>query len=263
MTTHTLLTPIYNSHQLRQLDLILEDLLGDLSVETKVLGTQAGRWVQLEVSGEDETIAIKLLEREAGGFCPVSLENIKKFATLNGYVVGLAKSASELVLDVGVFEPKPTYAAIPLSRLQASLVGKQEVSLKKLAELWGISDNLPLELKVLEVDAQNSRLEVDLQTSQVHRLTQWRDSLLDRLIVLGASKNELNTAVMQERLNRDIIDTETLGIFEHALVCKLGTDAAGLIGRIGRRLRKARFTVFNPKQTLAFLESTPKSKVTV
>jgi hypothetical protein len=252
MTNLTLSTPIYNSHQLKQLTLILEDLLGDLSVEAKILGTQAGRWVQLELSGEDETIATKLLEREAGGFCPVSLENVKKFSALKGYVTGLGKSSADLTLDVGIFEPKPAYATIPLSRLQAHLAAKQVVPLKKLTEFWGICENLPLELKVLEVDAQNSRLEADLQPAQTHRFMQWRDSLLDRLIVIGASQNELKTAVAQEGLNRDVIDTEALGMFEHALVCKLGTDAAGLIGRIGRRLRKARFTVFNPKKTLTF-----------
>lgn len=255
MTTLTLSTPIYNSHQLKQLTLILEDLLGDLSVEAKILGTQTSRWVQLELSGEDETIATKLLEREAGGFCPVSLENVKKFAAQKGYVTGLEKTSTELTLDVGVFEPKPAYAVIPLSRLQATLADGKEVSLKKLAELWGIGDNRPLEIKILEVDAKNSRLKADLQPSQVHRLMQWRDSLLDRLIVMGASKNELNVAVGQERLNRDVIETEALGMFEHALVCKLGTDATGLIGRLGRRLRKAKFTVFNPKRVVEFSEN--------
>jgi hypothetical protein len=261
MTNLTLSTPIYNSHQLKQLTLILEDLLGDLNVEAKVLGTQAGRWVQLELLGEDETIATKLLEREAGGFCPVSLENVKKFSALKGYVTGLGKTSTELTLDAGVFEPKAAYVTVPLARLQAHLLDKQAVPLKKLAELWGICENLPLELKILEVDAQNSRLEADLQPAQVRRFLQWRDSLLDRLIVIGASKSEVDVAVAQEGLSRDVIDTEALGMFEHALVCKLGTDAAGLIGRVGRRLRKARFTVFNPKKVLAFLEANPKPTV--
>ena len=49
------------------------------------------------------------------------------------------------------------------------------------------------------------------------------------------------------RLNRDVIGMEALGLFEHALTCKLGTDAAGLIPRIGRYMRHADFSVFNPK----------------
>jgi hypothetical protein len=50
------------------------------------------------------------------------------------------------------------------------------------------------------------------------------------------------------RLNRDIIGTEALGLFEHALTCKLGTDAAGLIPKIGRYMKNSAFIVFSPKK---------------
>ncbi len=253
MTTLTLLTRIYNSHQLKQIDIILSDLLGDLSVETALTGTSAGRWVQLEVSGEDEAVATKLLEREAG-FCPINLENVKKFSALKGYVTNIDRSPEELFLDIGVFQPKNTPAVISLNHLQTYLAGKKKTSLKKISELWGLCENLPLQIKVLEVE--ENRIEVELQSGQIHKFAQWKDSLLDRLLVIGASTYEVKTAVEQEGLARDVIDVEELGMFEHALVCKLGTDAAGLIGRIGRRLRKAKFTVFNPKNTRSFLEST-------
>jgi len=38
------------------------------------------------------------------------------------------------------------------------------------------------------------------------------------------------------------------------LTCKLGTDAAGLIPKIGRNLKKAKFAVFNPKTLRAVLK---------
>ena len=44
-------------------------------------------------------------------------------------------------------------------------------------------------------------------------------------------------------------------MFEHVLTCKLGTDAAGLIPKIGRNLRNAKFAVFNPKRLREFLEA--------
>jgi hypothetical protein len=250
----TLLLKIYNSHQMRQIDKILTDLIGDLSVEVAVKGTLAGKWVQLEISGEDEGVATKLLEREIG-FCPTSLENVKKFATLKGYVTNLDKSTDELFVDVGVFQPKTVHAVVSLNHLQAHLGGKKKPSLKKISDLCGICENLPLEIKVLEVDSKESRVEAELQASQIKKFERWQESLLDRLLVIGASLQEVNVAVEQEGLGRDVIEVEALGTFEHALVCKLGTDAAGLIGRVGRRLRKAKFTVFNPKKNRSFLES--------
>ena len=252
MTKLALLTKIYNTHQLKQLSQILEDLLGDLTIETAITGTLADRWVQLELSGEDESVATKLLEREIG-FCPVSLEKVKKFSAVKGYVINLNKSAEVLSLDIGVFEPRITYSAVSINHLQASLANGKKISLKKLSEFWGLCENLPLDIKVLEVHAEENRIEAELQTKQIHKFILWKESLLDRLIVIGASLNEVKITMEQEGLDRDIIYIESLGTFEHALVCKLGTDAAGLIGRIGRRLRKAKFTVFNPK-ALAVLE---------
>ena len=246
MTELTLLARIYNSHQMKQIGGILEELLGDLSTEALVKGTAAGRWVVLEVTGEDEGIATKLLEREIG-FCPVGFQKVKKFANLKGFVTGLEKNGDALTVDVGVFQPNPVYATVPLSNLQANLAEGKKLPLKKLSEMWGICENLPTEVKVLEVDAEKGAIEAELQESQIRKLLTWKDSLLDRLIVVGASATEINGTLEQEGLNRDVIDIESLGTFEHALVCKLGTDAAGLIGRLGRHLRKSKFTVFNPK----------------
>jgi hypothetical protein len=253
VTTLTLLIRIYNSHQLRQIDKTLGNLLGELNVDADVTDTLAGRWVQLELSGEDESIATNLIAREIG-FCPTSLEGIKKFAALKGYVVEPGKS-EELLVDVGVFQPKPVYAAISLSHLQNQLAGGKKLTLKRISELWGFSENLPLNIKIINIESEENRIEAELQPTQIRRFTSWRDSLLDRLIILGASLYEINTAIEQERLNRDIIDIEQLGMFEHALVCKLGTDGAGLISRMGRRLRKAKFTVFNPKKILTLAET--------
>jgi hypothetical protein len=98
------------------------------------------------------------------------------------------------------------------------------------------------------VDVEANAIDAELAPEQLERFLLWRDSLLDRLLVLGVSGEQVKTAVEQAMLERDVIDVEALGMFEHALVCKLGTDAAGLISRIGRRLWKAKFTVFNPKR---------------
>ena len=181
MTTLTLMTRIYNSHQLRQMDTVLADLIEGLDVQAAILGTLANRWVQVEVSGEDESVATKLLERDMS-FCPVTLANVKKFASLKGYVTGLEKSKEELTLDIGVVQPTPVHAVVPLKHLQANLAGGKKLSLKQLSELWGFCDNLPLQIKVLNVNTDANQVEAQLQDSQIHRFELWRDSLLDRLL---------------------------------------------------------------------------------
>ncbi len=81
----------------------------------------------------------------------------------------------------------------------------------------------------------------------------WTRSLLDRLIVLGASSSEIMEAVRRRRVSRDIVETESLGVLEHAVVCKLGTDAVGLIPKIGGRLPHASFAIFEAEKILNFL----------
>jgi hypothetical protein len=76
---------------------------------------------------------------------------------------------------------------------------------------------------------------------------------LDRLIILGASKEKIESVLERTRLNRDVIDIETMGMFEHALTCKLGTNAAGLVSIVGRYLRNSVFAVFSTKRSLDFL----------
>jgi hypothetical protein len=54
-------------------------------------------------------------------------------------------------------------------------------------------------------------------------------------------------------LDRDIVDVEPLGMFESAVVCKLGTDAVGLVPKIGRVLRNSALSVFSPRKIVELL----------
>jgi hypothetical protein len=92
--------------------------------------------------------------------------------------------------------------------------------------------------------------------AQLERIQVWQNSLLDRLIILGASLSEVELVLERTRLNRDVIATESLGMFEYALTCKLGTDAAGLVSVVGRYMRNAVFIVYNPKKTAELIGET-------
>jgi hypothetical protein len=252
MTTLTLLAKISTDFQLKLVSKALRRMLQGLEVEAKVLGTIAGGWVQVGVSGEDEGVATNYLVKEIG-LCPISFGSIRKFSVLKGYVKGIKADVGELLVDVGVFQPKNVYATLGLRRLRAQLVDGREVALRRIVELFGFCEGLPVNVKVTSLKAEASRVDAELASKQVGIYVAWRDSLLDRLLVLGSSLGEVKEALKQAKLERDVIDVESLGLLEHALTCKLGTDAAGLIPKIGRRLRNSKFAVFNPKALRAFL----------
>ena len=78
----------------------------------------------------------------------------------------------------------------------------------------------------------------------------WIATRTDRLVVLGALGHKVIEAIRRMRLERDVLGVESLGILEHVVVCKLGTDAAGLVPKLGRWLSKASFARFSPRQVL-------------
>jgi hypothetical protein len=254
MTPLTLLTKINNDNQLEQIDKAFKNSFKGLEVETKILGTVADGWVQITLAGEDERIATNYLIKEIG-LCPTNFGNVRKFSTLKGYIRNLGKNEGELSVDVGVFQPKVVHATIALCHLQAQLVDGRKTALKKIAALFGLCEGLPVSVKVSGLNEEESRIDAELSSRQIRKHAVWRESLLDRLLVLGPSLHEIKAAMERAKLERDVIDVEPLGMFEHALTCKLGTDAAGLIPKLGRKLKTAKFAVFNPKRLREFLNT--------
>ena len=248
MATLTLLLKASNHGQLKQLDDLLKSEFENLDLEVKVLGNPVNRWVQVSLSGEDEVIAISYINKEIGT-CPINIKNVHKFSVLKGYISKVDTDKQELKVDVGIFEPKIIQATIPLTYLQAQLADGRKVDLKKVSEVYGFRPNLPISVKVFFSNGEEENLlQAELSTAQIEKIRLWQQSLLDRLIILGSSTKEIETVLEGIRLNRDVIGIEALGFFEYALTCKLGTDATGLIPKIGKYMRNAEFIIFNPKK---------------
>jgi hypothetical protein len=253
MTTLTLLVKASNLGQVKQVDELLKAQFTELEVEVEVSNNTANRWVQVSISGEDETIATSYINKEIGT-CPTSLENSKNYPVLRGYISKLDLTKQELSVDVGIFEPKIILATVPLASLQTQLVEGRKLDLKKIAEIYGLAERSPLSIKpVTPITEETEELQAELDKEQVERLHSWQLSLLDRLIILGASLDKIENVLERTRLSRDVIEIETLGMFEHALTCKLGTNAAGLVSIVGRYLRNSVFVVFNAKKNLELL----------
>jgi hypothetical protein len=110
---------------------------------------------------------------------------------------------------------------------------------------------MPLEVKVAEDAVNGSRtVEAGLSEAQFSLFRGWVGSRFDRLIVLGSLFGDVERAVKLSRHYRDIIKVESLGAFEQVVVCKLGTDAVGLIPKLGRYLKSSVLVPFSPKKIL-------------
>ncbi|MEM3672900.1 MAG: DUF2110 family protein [Candidatus Bathyarchaeia archaeon] len=246
----TLSTKIYNNSQTKIVSKFLKNMLKGLNASVEIVDVTPREHVKVAISGEDENVALQYLETEIG-VCPENLDGVKKFSTLKGRITALGKSKSEIYVDVGIHLPTDVDAIITLQRLQAQLADGRKIALKKLIELFGFCENLPLNVKVL--DKNEKYIETALSEEQLSKYKVWTRSLLDRLIVIGSSENEIKLALKEAGLKRDVIAVENLGFFENALTCKFGTDAAGLIAKVGRKLPNATFTIFSPRKIIELL----------
>jgi len=254
----TLLAKVYDRPQSGLIMDLLKSGLEGLDVELKIQGATSRGWVQIDVSGEDEKTAVNYLTREFGQ-CPEQLNSVAKFSTIKGRIAGLDKNKAEVSVDIGVFSPSIVDVTIPLLQLQAQLADGKKVALSKLVELFGLCESLPLTVKILNIAEGENHVDAMLAEKQVLQYRNWTRSLLDRLIIVGTTSRNIESALKKAECSRDVVGIESLGLLEHAVVCKLGTDATGLIPRIGRQLREAAFTVFNPKRILEFLQDDANS----
>jgi hypothetical protein len=247
----TITAKIRNPSQLKFIDTFLANSFKGLKVKAQALNVSSRGWIQVKISGEDEKVALHYLLSKFG-ICPASLDQIKKFTVLKGYLATI-ESADRLDVDVGVNMPTVVNATIPLQSLQACLVDGRKIALKKIAELFGFTENLPVTVKISSVDKEKMCLEATLSDEQIKLYHYWIFSLLDRLIILGASYYQIKKALKVASCSRDIVSVKPLGLFEWALECKLGTDAIGLIPKIGKNLPNATFSVFKSREIWKFL----------
>jgi hypothetical protein len=245
----TVLERLYGSGSPETFEVVYSSLCRGLKVQLNFAGTTSRGWVQMEVSGEDKTAALSFLDREIG-LAPVSLNNVGKFSVIRGRVLS-SKSESELYVDVGVFSPKVCDAVIPVQRLRAQLADGKEIPFQGFVELFCLYDNLPLEVKIIQdIEEERETVEASLSEAHVSLFGSWVRYSFDRLIILGSIFSDVERAVKLSRLSRDIIKTSSLGTLEQVISCKLGTDAVGLIPKLGLFLPDAVLVPFSPKKIL-------------
>ncbi len=245
MPTITLLEKIYGSFSQEMFRAKLASLCKDLRVEAKIIGKTGRGWVEVELTGEDQRVAMEFLDREIG-VAPVSIDRVEKFSTMRGRVILAGEKEQGLLVDIGVYSPRVYDATIPLERLQAQLADGKKLPLHRLVELFCLYDHMPLDVKIIrEVKLEYELVEAELSEAQLSKFIRWINSSLDRLIVLGATLSQVRNAIKVSGHNRDIIRVETLGLLEHAVVCKLGTDAIGLTPKLGPHLYTATLAPFS------------------
>lgn len=247
MQTVTLQEKLYGKNSINLLESQLRSLCEGLQATIKVVELTDRGWIRVNISGEDETAALNLLE-ERLSFAPIEMKNVKIGSVQKGKIVDFGKSSREVHVDIGVLIPKPMDASILVQHLQARLIDGKKLPLQRVAKLFCLIDNFPIRILIKRLDDERNHFVAELSEEQIALFAEWIRTNLERLFVFGAFFENVRKAVKMSNHSRDVAEIESLGLLEHSVVCKLGTYAAGLVPEIGRLLPNAALKVFSPRE---------------
>lgn len=141
-------------------------------------------------------------------------------------------------------------ASISLRALRAQLCDGKPLSGKEIAEYYCIHSGGRLTVRITRLEQDASRIEGWLADSQIELFSELIGSRLDRVQVFNCTRQRLDAALRKANLERDVISVEPITLTTHSVVCKLGTDAIGVIPKLGSVLWKIELKPFIPRRIL-------------
>lgn len=224
----------------------LTSLKGKLSASTNFAGFSKRGWATVDVAGEDSELVSELIARKLG-LARLTLSEIELFANYEGLV---NESSDHFEVDVGVEKPKPLNVRVKLSTLQAQLCDGNPLPMEEITKHYCLYPNCKVAIRITHLDPVRGFIEGWLADSQIALFSNWIATRSDRILLFDCSQHELRHAIQKAQLQRDIILIEPMTLTTHAVLCKFGTDAIGLIPKLGMILRKHKLQPFIPKRIL-------------
>jgi len=163
------------------------------------------------------------------------------------YVKAINPKNQSLEVEIG---PVSAHVKCEINRyaLAAQLCDGRRVPVERIARTYCIQEEVPILTRITQIDRHRRQLEAWISDDQIARFENWRRQRFHRIIAIGDFRERLSEAIRISRVERDVIDIEELAFTASSLVCKLGTEAPGIIAKIGRHIGKVRLHAFLPER---------------
>ena len=223
----------------------LAALKGELGASVTVDGFSSTGWVQLHIAGEDGEILSELISRKFR-LAQTSQTEINMPGNYPAVIVGAGERGLKVDLGLG---PENLECLIQTGNLNAQLADGKRLPLRELIECYCLYPNVKIAMRI----SRRTEHEVDgwLSDDTINRFADWVETGLDRILAFECFKEDAESAVRRAHLSRDVISVNSLSLNVQSIVCKLGTDAVGLIPLLGRILRKQPLKPFQPKKIIS------------
>jgi hypothetical protein len=225
----------------------LSELKGGLSASTKLVGFSDRGWTKIEIDGEDREILHEIVSRKLIR-AQTDLDQVDAQGTYPGIVNGFG---ANLEVDIGLEEPEPLNVSISLKALRAQLCDGKPLSGMEIGEYYCIHPDERLTVRLTRIDHGVGKVEGWLADSQIDLVSELIACRLERVQVYSCTRRRLAFALRQAGLERDVISVESNTLTTQSVVCKLGTNAIGLIPKLGAVLRRSELKPFLPRRILA------------
>jgi len=226
---------------------ILFELVKGLNLQVKVSEVSLRGWVSVQIDGQDMDVAENLVERVIG----VTLGRLGAHhpsMNVKGRIVEGVEKDLGIYVDVGITEPESVDAFIPLSVLRRQLADGKNLGVEAVKELWSLQNRLPVYVHLTTVDADAMRVEAELSERQLSLFDEWVNVGLDRVLIAGTTVRRVKETMKLTHHLGDIVKIDRLGLLESSAVCKMGTDAPGIIHAVGKVLPDVSLRSFRPSK---------------
>ena len=226
-------------------------MIDELDVRLARFGTDKRGHLSLDFDGQDSEFVINFLVKKYGR--AIRFEKVKEGDILPGTFIEVGKVGFGLYVDIAAVSSKRVDVLIPLHRIRDQFSIRKP--LRVIANSMVFVDDLPVSVKITDVDYRANKIEGELAQSTLTRFEEWIHDDHERLLVFGADQDMIETALRKTRHLEDIYEFEQLGAFEHSLRCKRSTRASGIVAAIGPKMRGIHMHLFIPKEIEANLNA--------
>lgn len=231
----------------------LRKLSSSLDVSVKLEGVTSNGFVKIGVQGSDSEVFTELIKRELW-LAPSDISELVVDNNFKAFTTQIDPKRQSVEVEIG---PVSAQFKSEISReaLRAQLCDGRHIPVDRIARAYCIQEGAPLLVRITFIDPDRRRVEAWISDDQISKFDQWRRQRFHRIIAIGGFQDELREAMRLSKVERDVIDLEELAMTAHCLVCKLGTDAPGVIPKIGRYISNFKLHAFLPERVEEFRTS--------
>lgn len=225
----------------------LRTLKGDLSSSIKLDGFSKKGWARIDITGDDSEVVSELVTRKLGQ-AQTELAKVEPQGVYEGIIAGEIRDSVEV--DIGTDTPRPANVKIGVGALRAQLADGKPMWLKEIIRDYCLFSGSKASVRITRLEPGGGDIEGWFADSHIEGLSSWIASNLDRIQISDCYRQEAESAIKKSNIERDIVAIEPVTLTAQSVVCKLGTDAIGLIPKLGSVLRKRELQPFIPKKIL-------------